>query len=268
MMRHLNKITGVDGSVQDVIPLYYKIYKIIRKEIEHGEFPENEPMPGEHELATRFAVSRVTIRRAMGILADANLISRLRGRGTFVNPGAIVHDSPENFSGFDQNVKDFEATTRVDLISVGEKELPSWCAEAIGPNVVGRSVLGIEYTRSSNDVPFSYIRAFVPLEISKLLNLDHIGNKTATTMLEENGVVVTDIDQKLTAIAADEAAARMLRLPMGEPLIRVRRVMYDESRIPVEFLEAAYNPQYFEYHVVLSREKKAGEAPRWVPTSR
>ena len=55
---------------------------------------------------------------------------------------------------------------------------------------------------------------------------------------------------------------------MSEPLIRVRRVMYDESRVPVEFLEAAYNPQYFEYHVALSREKKACEAPRWVPVGR
>lgn len=266
MIPHRDKRSKGEGSVQDVIPLYYKIYEILRKQIERGDFPES--LPGEHELASRFQVSRVTIRRTMAILADANLISRLRGRGTFVNPDAIIRGMPANFSGFDQNVKDFEATTRVDLIGTQETELPSWCVKALGENAVSEGVLGIEYARSADGIPFSYIRAFVPLRIARSLNLDNIGSKTATTMIEETGVVVVDIDQKLTAIAADEAAAATLQLPLGEPLIRVRRVMYDESRVPVGFLEAAYNPRYFEYHVTLSREKKRGEAPRWVPASR
>lgn len=267
-MRHQGPVLKADRSVQDVIPLYYKIYKIIRKQIEQGEFPEDQPLPGEHELATQFDVSRVTIRRAMGILADANLITRRRGRGTFINPQAIVPYSPRNFSGFDQNVKDFEATTRVDIIRRGETELPAWCARAIDSDAAGQTVFGIEYTRSTNEVPFSYIQAFIPPDIAAALNFDAIGNKTASTMLEEHGFVVTHIDQKLTAVAADNAASRTLQLPLGEPLIRMRRVMYDESHRPVEFLEVAYNPAYFEYHVTLSREKKPGEAPRWVPANR
>jgi GntR family transcriptional regulator len=41
-------------------------------------------LPGEHELAAQYGVSRVTIRRAAAILISEGLLQTLRGRGTFV----------------------------------------------------------------------------------------------------------------------------------------------------------------------------------------
>jgi DNA-binding GntR family transcriptional regulator len=41
-------------------------------------------LPGEHELAAQYAVSRVTVRRAVAILISEGLLQTLRGRGTFV----------------------------------------------------------------------------------------------------------------------------------------------------------------------------------------
>lgn len=268
MLLHQDKKKKGDSSLQDVIPLYYRVYEIIRKQIERGDFPQDAPLPGEHELANRFEVSRVTIRRTMRILEEADMITRFRGRGTFINPEAIVRSVPENYSGFDQNVKDFEATTRVNLIGSQETELPSWGAEVTGAEGKTSSVLCIEYTRSADGIPFSHIRAYVPLRIAKSLNVEELGNKTVTTAIEETGTIVMDIDQKLTAISADENEAKRLRLSLGQPLIRVRRVMLDANRVPVQFVEAYYNPKYFEYHVSLSREKQIDEAPKWVPTSR
>jgi GntR family transcriptional regulator len=256
------------SSVQDVIPLYYKVYEVIRRQIERGDYPQDTPLPGEHELANQFAVSRVTIRRTMLMLEDADMITRLRGRGTFVNPGAIVHSAPENYSGFDQNIRDFEATTHVDLIRSDVTDLPAWGVDENGEQADVSRVLCIEYTRSAEKIPFSHIRAYVPMRIADKLKVEDLGNKTVTTAIEEAGTIVIGIDQKLTAIAADEIEAKCLRLPLGQPLIRVQRVMFDADRCPVQFVEAVYNPKYFEYHVSLSREKHVDEAPKWVPTVR
>lgn len=272
MLLHQDKKPKGDSSVQDVIPLYYRVYEIIRKQIERGDYPENTPLPGEHELANRFEVSRVTIRRTMRILEEAGMITRLRGRGTFVNSDVIAKSTPENYSGFDQNVKDFEAATQVERIGSQITQLPAWAHEAIEDEDAGKdfdsNVLGMEYTRSADGVTFSHIRVYVPTQIADLLNVDALGNKTLTTAIEETGTLIVDIDQKLTAVSADEIQSKRLRLSLGEPLIRVRRVMYDANRFPVQFVEAVYNPQYFEYHVSLSREKTTDEAPRWVPTNK
>ena len=50
----------------------------------------NSLLPSEHDLARRFGVSRVTIRRALGLLERSGLVSRQRGRGTMVNPPKIT----------------------------------------------------------------------------------------------------------------------------------------------------------------------------------
>jgi GntR family transcriptional regulator len=268
MLLHQDKMPKGDSSYQDVIPLYYKVYEIIRKQIQRGDYPKDTPLPGEHELASRFDVSRVTIRRTMRILEEANMITRFRGRGTFANPDAISRAAPTNYGGFDQNVKDFEATTQVNLIQSENTELPSWGREAIDDVDNERRVLSLEYTRSADGIPFSLIRAFVPMEIAETLNIEELGNKTVTTAIEETGTIVVDIDQKLTAISSGEIEATRLRLTLGQPLIRARRVMYDGDHFPVQFVEAVYNPRYFEYHVSLSREKLTDGAPRWVPTNK
>lgn len=268
MLTQQDKKPKGNASVQDVIPLYYKVYEAIRRQIEREDYPPDTPLPGEHELANRFAVSRVTIRRTMRMLEEADMITRLRGRGTFVNPGAIVRSTPENYSGFDQNIKDFEATTHVDLIRSEVTELPAWGVEASGEQADASRVLCIEYTRSAEKIPFSHIRAYVPMRIADTLKVEELGNKTVTTAIEESGTIVMSIDQKLTAISTDEIEAKCLQLPLGQPLIRVQRVMYDADRSPVQFVEAVYNPKYFEYHVSLSREKQVDEAPKWVPAKR
>lgn len=51
-----------------------------------GEFEAGSLLPSEPELATRFDVSRLTIREAVKILRAANLVVVQGGRGTTINP--------------------------------------------------------------------------------------------------------------------------------------------------------------------------------------
>jgi GntR family transcriptional regulator len=255
----------VDHSVQDVIPLYYRVYEILRKEIERGDFPENTPLPGEQEIAARFEVSRVTIRRTMLLLEEADLITRFRGRGTFANPAAFKSVDSANYSGFDQNIKDFEETTKVEVIKAQTVELPAWAVEIVGD--IG-PVLEIDYTRRESQQPFSHILSYVPEPEASKLDIEALGNRTVTTALEDAGTNIIHMDQRLTAIAADEAEARILGLAKGHPLIRVRRVLFAANERPVQCVEATYNPEFFEYRVELSREKSFGGAPQWVAASK
>jgi DNA-binding GntR family transcriptional regulator len=54
----------------------------LRADITSGETTGR--LPGEHELAAQYGVSRVTVRRAVAILISEGLLQTLRGRGTFV----------------------------------------------------------------------------------------------------------------------------------------------------------------------------------------
>jgi DNA-binding GntR family transcriptional regulator len=54
----------------------------LRAEVERGELTDR--LPGEHELADQYGVSRDTIRRAIQELVSENRLVVLHGRGTFV----------------------------------------------------------------------------------------------------------------------------------------------------------------------------------------
>ena len=56
----------------------------IEAEIRSGELARGERLPGEHALATRFRVSRATVRQALAELQRGGYIATQAGSGSFV----------------------------------------------------------------------------------------------------------------------------------------------------------------------------------------
>ena len=79
--------TNIDTLTVDPthpVDLFQQIADRIRAAIERGELAPGEKLPGERDLARSFDVSKDTIRRALGVLADRGLLIRNTPRGTFV----------------------------------------------------------------------------------------------------------------------------------------------------------------------------------------
>jgi len=66
------------------IPLYQQLLNDIRASIASGEWQAGTRLPTEAELANELAVSRVTIRQALGAAVEAGLVVRMPGKGTYV----------------------------------------------------------------------------------------------------------------------------------------------------------------------------------------
>lgn len=66
-------------------PLYYQIREDIREKINSNEYPANSMIPSEAELCEHYGVSRVTVRRAVLDLVQEGLLTRGKGKGTFVS---------------------------------------------------------------------------------------------------------------------------------------------------------------------------------------
>ena len=66
-------------------PLYMQIRKYVLSLIEQNQGGGDLKLPSEHQLCLRFQASRVAVRHALSELAETGLITRARGRGTFIN---------------------------------------------------------------------------------------------------------------------------------------------------------------------------------------
>lgn len=65
-------------------PKYLQVYTALKRDITAGRWAEGARLPSEAELVRAFAVSRITITRAVRDLQAAGLVERVAGSGTFI----------------------------------------------------------------------------------------------------------------------------------------------------------------------------------------
>lgn len=63
---------------------YVEAYEQLYKMIADGTFPAGSKLPSEPKLAEMLGVSRMTLRKSLGLLHDDALIKKIQGAGTFV----------------------------------------------------------------------------------------------------------------------------------------------------------------------------------------
>lgn len=71
------------------IPAYYQIAVDFHQRIANGEWRAGDKIPPEIDLAEEYDVSRMTMRKALGQLANEGILDRKPGNGTFVNLGYL-----------------------------------------------------------------------------------------------------------------------------------------------------------------------------------
>ena len=66
------------------VPKYVQIQNYILQKIKDGVLSEGDRIPSEAELSKQFDVSRITVSTAIKELANARVVERIRGKGTYV----------------------------------------------------------------------------------------------------------------------------------------------------------------------------------------
>lgn len=72
------------GAGKQKLPQFALIKQFLEQQIASGELSSGAKIPTEQSLADSFSVSRMTARRAVQELADAGMLTRTPGSGTFV----------------------------------------------------------------------------------------------------------------------------------------------------------------------------------------
>jgi GntR family transcriptional regulator len=70
----------------DPTPLWQQLASVLRQMIQSGQLGPRDPLPSESQLEQEHGVSRGTVRRALAVLREEDLIVTIAGRGTFVKP--------------------------------------------------------------------------------------------------------------------------------------------------------------------------------------
>ncbi|MBI5440531.1 MAG: GntR family transcriptional regulator [Deltaproteobacteria bacterium] len=67
-------------------PAYAQLVNILRRQIAAGEYRPGSRLPSEAQLCREYEVSPMTVRRAINVLLDQQIVVTSQGKGTFVKP--------------------------------------------------------------------------------------------------------------------------------------------------------------------------------------
>lgn len=67
-------------------PAYAQLANLLRRQIASGRFHPGDQLPSEAQLCRAYDVSPMTVRRAINLLIDQDVVLTEQGRGTFVRP--------------------------------------------------------------------------------------------------------------------------------------------------------------------------------------
>jgi GntR family transcriptional regulator, arabinose operon transcriptional repressor len=82
----------------DPLPRYFQVFTSLSDRIRRGEFGDDGSLPPERQLVQEYAVSRITIVKALDLLERRGMIDRQHGRGTFVTSKSGASSEPRSIA--------------------------------------------------------------------------------------------------------------------------------------------------------------------------
>ena len=236
-------------------PLYQQIKVLILKSLQAGEWKPGELIPSEMDLAARFRVSQGTVRKAIDELAAENLVIRRQGKGTFVATHAEQHVQ-YRFLRLMPDSGDISSEGPAERQIIDCKRLRA-SADIARPLALrtGEAVLQLRRVLAFQGTPTIVEDVWLPGGPFKGLTADRLATYRGP-MYElfetEFGVRMVRAEEKIRAIAADAASAKLLEVPAGEPLLSVERIAYTYNDVPMELRRGLYRTDTHHYKNALS----------------
>ena len=236
-------------ATQELVPLYRQVSEHLSKMILRGEFISGAALPSESSLCSQFAVSRITIRKALDELVTQGLVTRRRGVGTFVSePDRIAWSV--TLTGI---IEDVISPTRMKIH--GEKvAVPPADVLRFAGLPGGTRLKRFEGTNYADGrTPLLHAYYYFPEHVAKHLSAEALtGAVQAIIYVQQRiGILVDHAEQVVQPTNASTIVASRLHLPTGTAVLRATRVYYDADQRPVEIFEAFYHPVHYRYTATL-----------------
>ncbi len=243
------------------MPLYRVVKRSLLHAIEAGSFAPGSTLPSETELAVALGVSIGTLRKAVDELAAEHILVRRQGRGTFVATHTIDRFL---FQFFPVERSDGRREApRVEALSFERLRADGEPARALQLRS-GEPVIQIENRLRLQGDAVIHDRLTVPAALFKGLTERHLREWPGTLYQLyqiEFGVTVVRALERARAIGADRAAARVLGLAVGAPVLQVRRTALTFGDRPVEHRISIIDTAHHDYVNQLARASSSQPEP-------
>jgi GntR family transcriptional regulator len=217
---------------------YVQIEEELAERIRTGMLRPGDRIPPERELAEQMQVSRMTVRQALGRLADRGLLVRERGRGTFVSEPKLIQSLSRLNGFYDQMIS--QGILPSSRLLSGQEVLASAAVAQVLDLRIGEPLYKVVRLRLGGGVPLALETSFFPARlVPGLLDYD-LERHSIYRLMERYDARPVRATQSLEPVPARDQEADALEVPAGSPLMLVERIAWDTQDRPVEYAKDIY----------------------------
>jgi GntR family transcriptional regulator len=235
------------------IPLHLAISEQIGSWIAAGKYLPGDRLPSELQLMKQFAVSRITIRRALANLVQQGLVQSQQGKGVFVTDRhRAIYSLSSPFVLFNEDMVRQGLTTVVKTLIFKAIKPPA--------NIRQTLELSSEIDRVYLQKKFLVINeAIAALDITYIVpdlgqaHAAELKQRMTFPVLEEQGIPIHRIAAVLSCRQADRETAEILGLSLGSPLLVYEHTAYSDRR-PILCGETLSSGDRLAYSISLHKQ--------------
>ncbi|WIM70286.1 GntR family transcriptional regulator [Corynebacterium suedekumii] len=217
---------------------YEEIAAYLRNAIREGTFEPGDPLPSEAELCRRFDSARGTVRQALSLLRSEGVISSGQGRRSRVLD-TVPTQSFDNIFSFSQWC--VRSGIEPGQVTQWVTRKPADDALAAALELPDRApVVSVFRLRLMDGEPAMVERLNYPFEVGQHVLAFDTDSGSIYQHLITSGVDIRTATRTIDAIGADEEDAALLDVPVGTPLLRVRRRAFTTEGTPIESSDDRY----------------------------
>nr|WP_245186840.1 GntR family transcriptional regulator [Enterococcus larvae] len=213
----------------------------IKADILSGKYPVGSLLPTESELEEIFEVSKITVRRAIEILADEELLEKKSGKGT-----TVLSNKPYNklskagtFTEYlhDSGLNIVKKNIQLEHVTL-EKGTPIY--ECLGETAVKFSRLYL-----LDEQPYIYFEYFLPKELSDV-SIEKFDKESLYRILDQHHIEIFRFEDSFQIVQLTPKQQELLQTTETMAMKRIRRSFGKKNQV-VEFSEALYNTAMHPY---------------------
>ncbi|MFM2484649.1 GntR family transcriptional regulator [Celerinatantimonas yamalensis] len=200
-------------------PIYIRIANDLIQKINEGIYSEGDMLPTEVELGAIYDVSRMTLRKALALLTEQDLLVRIKGSGTYIKKNKSAIHGVSELKGFQEEIQSQgkELTTHVELFEIIHPDAMVAERLRLQPR---EQVYHIERVRYINDEAEIFERTYLPLNLFPDLTVS-VMSGSKYNYIRSKGININGNKQIISPELADKRLSKILNVRINHPLLKV-----------------------------------------------
>ena len=235
------------------VPYHYQLRQLLERAVTNGTMGAGEQIPTEAWLCERYDVSRTVVRQALSDLEREGLVTRMKGKGTFVSAPKLSEHVIQSLTSLHEDLAARGERLETKVLRLEAQPVTTHVAEMLELPESERIVL-LERLRFHRGEPLVVTTAYMPYELcAPLLDLDMTQRSLFETYERELGFELHRGTRAVEARAADGEVAQRLAIREGDPVLVFTGVTYVADGRPIEYFVGMHRGDRSRFEVELYR---------------